>query len=281
MTAVALISQLDIHRSPWQARLPTTVFLLLAFAMSAAPARSADANATTSRVIELFTSHGCSSCPSADAYLGELLQEDPGLVALEFHVDYWNSLVHGSAGNFVDPFSDAAWSERQRRYSARPLAGRTGVYTPQVIIDGGYATVGSDRRRIDRALAIAPPPAPLIVIERDGDTLRIRVDRVRVGERSTRAAGEQPVPVPDIGEVALVRYLDTTRTAITGGENKGLDIVNHRVVTSLESLGRVDAAGGLLAVVAAPGAGNEGCAVIVRQGDELAVLAGRLCPGAA
>lgn len=242
---------------------------------------AADDELGASRVIELFTSHGCSSCPSADAYLGELLEQDPDLVALEFHVDYWNELVHGSDGNFVDPFSDSAWSQRQRQYGARVLAGRTGVYTPQMIVDGGYAAVGSDRRRIRSALSISPPEAPAIVIERDGESLSIRIDHVSVGEHSMRASGAAPAPLPDTGEVALVRFLFKTSTAVTGGENRGLDIVNHRVVTSLESLGRVDAAGGLRAVVAAPDVDGEGCAVIVRHGDEHALLAGRLCPGAA
>ena len=39
--------------------------------------------------IELFTSQGCSSCPPADAYLGALAKR-PDIVALSFHVDYWD-----------------------------------------------------------------------------------------------------------------------------------------------------------------------------------------------
>src|SRR5437868_947162 len=40
-------------------------------------------------VVELYTSQGCSSCPDADTYFGELVRQ-PGIVALGFHVDYWN-----------------------------------------------------------------------------------------------------------------------------------------------------------------------------------------------
>ena len=40
-------------------------------------------------VIELFTSQGCSSCPPADSYLAKLAERDD-LLALSFHVDYWN-----------------------------------------------------------------------------------------------------------------------------------------------------------------------------------------------
>lgn len=248
-------------------------------AQETAGARSAPPAAPLAmRVVELFTSHGCSSCPQADALLGELLADDPDLVALEFHVDYWNSLVHGSDGSFTDPFSNTVWSLRQRAYDGRQLAGRAGVYTPQMIIDGGYAAVGSDRRRIGKALKATPPVTPAIRIERQGDMLQVHVADVRVGERTSRTGGDLPAPVPDTGEVALVRFLRETITPITGGENKGLEIVNHRVVTSVEPLGRVSASGDLAARVSAPAGDNEGCAILVRHGDEVAVLAGRVCP---
>ena len=42
-------------------------------------------------IVELFTSQGCSSCPPADAFL-ETLKSKPGIVALSYHVDYWDYL---------------------------------------------------------------------------------------------------------------------------------------------------------------------------------------------
>src|SRR5215471_1797760 len=98
-------------------------------------------------VVELFTSEGCSSCPPADAVLRDLSGAD--LYPLSFHVDYWNEL------GWVDPFSAVWATERQRTY-ARAL-GERGVYTPEMIVNGRDAFVGSDRahaaRSIDKALA--------------------------------------------------------------------------------------------------------------------------------
>ena len=42
-------------------------------------------------VVELYTSEGCSSCPAAEAYIGELAQRSD-VLALAFHVDYWDNL---------------------------------------------------------------------------------------------------------------------------------------------------------------------------------------------
>src|SRR5512134_2402114 len=87
-------------------------------------------------VVELFTSQGCSSCPPADRLLAEL-GEDPAVLPLAFHVDYWDHL------GWRDPFSSPRWSERQGRY-ARTL-GR-GLYTPQLVVAGDQDVLGSNQR---------------------------------------------------------------------------------------------------------------------------------------
>src|SRR4051812_45022266 len=102
---------------------------LLASACTSADVPSAYA-ATGDRapvIVELFSSEGCSSCPSADAVLRDLSSSQSiagaQVIALELHVDYWNYL------GWSDPYSSAAFSMRQRKYSER--GGKSGVYTPQ------------------------------------------------------------------------------------------------------------------------------------------------------
>ncbi len=101
-------------------------------------------------IVELFTSEGCSSCPPADKLLSALIT-DPAtygkeIIALSFHVDYWNSL------GWKDPFSSSAFSERQRTY-ARKLG--SGVYTPQMVVNGKTEAVGSDRTKVSALISAA------------------------------------------------------------------------------------------------------------------------------
>lgn len=88
-------------------------------------------------VLELFTSEGCSSCPPADRLLPQLATENTSVIPLSFHVDYWNRL------GWTDPFSHAEFSDRQREY-ARQFRLES-IYTPQLIINGEFETVGSNR----------------------------------------------------------------------------------------------------------------------------------------
>jgi hypothetical protein len=106
-------------------------------------------------LVELFTSEGCSSCPRADDLLAELAAEaeraGTPIACVSYHVDYWDRL------GWKDPFGDAAFTARQRRYAV--ALGEEGLYTPQLVVDGRLAMVGSDRPRVREALtqALARP----------------------------------------------------------------------------------------------------------------------------
>ncbi|HEV8678778.1 MAG TPA: DUF1223 domain-containing protein, partial [Stellaceae bacterium] len=161
-------------------------------------------------VIELFTSQGCSSCPPADRLLGELAQRD-GVVALGFHVDYWDRL------GWKDPLSRRASTDRQRDYARRFTRGT--VYTPQLVVDGTSEMVGSDREAVLAALRAARPEAAAPV--------SFAADRrsVAIG----KGAGK--------GEVLLVRFARHRTTQVKAGENKGRDADDFHGVESLARLG--------------------------------------------
>ncbi len=73
----------------------------------AGSAASAHAGNAGPWAVELFTSQGCSSCPPADAQLGKLARR-PDIVALSFHVDYWDYI------GWKDPFASREPTDRQQ-----------------------------------------------------------------------------------------------------------------------------------------------------------------------
>ncbi len=170
-------------------------------------------------VIELFTSQGCSSCPPAEAVLGDLAGRRD-VIALAFHVDYWNNL------GWVDRFSAADFTKRQYAYAKK--LGLDSVYTPQVVIDGHEDVVGSDRHQI-----IADLRAP-----RAGVPVALRVE----GDAVVAAIGTQSIIKADFGaraaEAVLVAYSGTVDTKVNRGENAGQTLREHNIVRALIPLGR-------------------------------------------
>jgi hypothetical protein len=163
-------------------------------------------------VLELFTSQGCSSCPPADRLVASLAPNDTvagrPVIVLAFHVDYWNDL------GWTDPFSSAAWSERQAWYAARLPRGR--VYTPAIVVGGRDHAVGSRRGDLERLVAAAPAVAALDAsAHHDGDRLRVRA--ARLAGATTWAA---------VVEDGLV-------TDVTAGENHGAALRDSHVVRAL------------------------------------------------
>src|SRR5688572_7390063 len=91
---------------------------------AAADACTAASPRTIVPVVELYTSEGCNSCPPADRWLSTL-KAAPDVVALAFHVDYWDRL------GWKDRFASAAFTQRQANQQAS--TGARFSYTPQVI----------------------------------------------------------------------------------------------------------------------------------------------------
>ena len=241
----------------------TAPFALVAVAAVLALSWAASARAGGPTVIELFTSQSCYSCPPAEELLGELAGRED-LVALEFHVDYWDDLVYGSAGKWKDIFSDPAYTKRQRRYAARIRNGR--VYTPQVVVDGVVQTVGSRRGRV------------LKLIERSGAAKR----PVQVSIRSAPGGGFTVALESRSGRsaaaVLLARYDIRHVTAVEAGENKGKTLTNHHVVRELRELTYWDGKPLEIALADVRLGPNQGCAVIVQAPQQGAILGAAACP---
>lgn len=190
------------------------LMLALAATAGAGEARQAPA-AVRPLLVELFTSQGCSSCPPADAALAELAQR-PDVIALAWHVDYWDGL------GWKDPFSSAQATRRQQAY-AREHGFE--VYTPQLVVDGQRAMVGSNREAAARALGEARAAAGAVSaqLRRDGEQLAIDI-----GAASSASAH---------AGVFLISYAPEAVTNIEHGENAGRRIRYVNIVRSLRRVG--------------------------------------------
>ncbi len=186
-------------------RLAAALLLLSAGAASAEGARHPV-------VLELFTSEGCSSCPPADALLTELAAR-PDLLPLAFHVTYWNAL------GWRDPFSLEAATARQRAYAV--TLGEDTVYTPELVVNGRRAVVGSDRAAVAAALESASRDALA--------TLHLRRGQAGLAVEAGAGAGS--------GTIWLVGFDRQHRTAIGRGENSGRTLLETNIVRALRPVG--------------------------------------------
>ena len=207
---------------------------------------AAGEDAARTVVVELFTSQGCSSCPPADAILGELAGQ-PNILALSFHVDYWDYI------GWKDPFASAQYTNRQREYAA--TLGLRYVYTPQIVVDGRHDIVGSHRREVTRAIQQSSEMIPVVEVKLEAAE----------GGRAVLSAGTAP---SGGATVWLVTFDDSHDTPVARGENRGRDLRNSNVVRELTTLGNWtgEAKSFPLDFAKARSEGRGGCAVIVQDG---------------
>lgn len=172
-------------------------------------------------VVELFTSQGCNSCPPADALFAELATEK-NIVALAYHVDYWDYL------GWQDTLSRKENTERQYDYM-RAFGGRS-VYTPQAIINGRTHVSGASRTAVTGALD---------GMEKAGEGMRVGIRISRAGDGVMIDAGDAIGP----GEASakahvVIVYFDPPRTiAIGKGENGGRKMTYWNAVSDIQTAG--------------------------------------------
>ncbi len=164
-------------------------------------------------VVELYTSKGCSSCPSADRWLSRLIEtprDEVNVLALAFHVDYWDYL------GWKDRFSSADYTRRQRHLGANNLQ-RT-IYTPEFFVNGMEAR--GTNNILDKIQQANQRQAPLdlkLTVSRDETGLLLELHSP--GERKT---------VGQIHHRYLV-YENNLSSDVKRGENSG-ETLNHQQV---------------------------------------------------
>lgn len=221
-------------------------------------AAPACAGADSPVVVELYTSQGCSSCPPAEAYLRELAKR-PDLLALEFHVDYWDYI------GWKDPFSSTQYADRQRAYSA--ALGARYVYTPQIVIQGRTHAVGSKRHEVEEKIAenrTAATAGPDLTLRRDGNAVVVHVG-------GAKASGQDY-------DIFFVGFDAKHTTEVLRGENRGMTLVNSHIVRDLERVGHWSGGPVDLTVPLAGKKGDGGCAVLVQAAANGPIVAAAMLP---
>ena len=199
-------------------------------------------------VIELFTSQSCSSCPPADALLGQLAQANPAVIALTCPVTYWNHL------SWRDTLSQEFCTARQNAYADARNSQR--VFTPEAMINGRHSAVGSSGRNIAD------------IIGKEAGILD-RID-IRAGKDGYTAHYD----AHNTSDVVLVVFGKTHTQDIAKGENRGARVSYTNPVIALYRLplqnGRADIAANLILPAAA------GFVILAQQGHGPITAAGQL-----
>lgn len=162
-------------------------------------------------VVELFTSQGCSSCPSADKVLGDL-SRDPAVIALSLPIDYWDYL------GWKDTLADTRFSARQRAYSR--MRGDREVYTPQAVVNGTVHVLGSDRSAIEDAAKATHSNSEVMSVP-------VSVSQANSALTVTVAEGHGAATR---GEVWVCAVAKAVPIRIGRGENRGQEVTYHNVV---------------------------------------------------
>jgi hypothetical protein len=182
------------------------------------PARAAPSGPPV--VVELFTSQGCSSCPPADAFMGELVGK-PYVIGLSLNVDYWDYI------GWRDTLASPANTKRQYDYAKK--RGDNRVYTPQMVINGHRHVVGSDRA------------AALRIIEeeshRTGRSI-VQLSVLNLGGQISISVGPAPSDIMrKESTLLLLTLVPVVTVAIEKGENSGRQVSYFNVVRRIMPIG--------------------------------------------
>lgn len=205
--------------------------------------------AAPASVVELFTAQGCASCPPADALFGELVRKGD-VLALAYHVDYWNYL------GWADTL--ATRENTRRQYDYAKTFRRNGVYTPQAVVNGREHVNGADGARLETTIRR---------MNKGAHALSVPVSATIDGDRMRIAIGAAVPGGPARASITAAYFAAQTRVEVREGENAGQTVDYFNAVSDLETVGmwqgRPMTLDLPLSVLGQPG--KDGCAILLQQ----------------
>jgi len=212
-------------------------------------------------VVEMFLSQSCKKSPGAATLMHEIARRDD-VVALAWHVDYWDATPADGSGAWIDPFAKPEFGERQRKYNAR-IRRSAMVSTPQAIIDGASYAVGSNLDKINERISAAKAhdsagTSRLDIAHGADETFRVKIAGV-VAPYDAYAVSFRPRAV----------------TEVESGDNADLTFDELNVVTEFTMLAS-GVEGASTHSFPRPAEGED-CAVLVQERDQGRIVAARYC----
>lgn len=204
-------------------RFASALLLLIPFSLTA----QTKTPSHTPVLVELFTSEGCSSCPSADKLLAALQSQQPvagaHIIVLEEHVDYWDQQ------GWHDRFSSPQFTERQKVYALRLKV--DDPYTPEMIVDGQTQFSGNDPAKAVSAItqAAQSPKIDLILSKPILEGRNIS---------SSVSAGSRASALPK-GDLYAALVTPSASTQVKSGENGGKHLDHVSVTRTLQHIGKL------------------------------------------
>lgn len=195
-------------------------YLLICLSLFTLPELKAQPTSHPIAIVELFTSQGCSSCPSADLLLREAVDkkhQNGEVYGLSFHVSYWNRL------GWTDPYSSNQFTDRQKWYASKMKLGR--IYTPQMVVDGQDEFVGSQKSLLEKSLKAS---------FNDNKKSMVSISDVKKSENKlTVSYACENISGNELLNIALVQKEASNH--VPRGENKNKTLVHANVVRAFTS----------------------------------------------
>ncbi|MEO0399022.1 MAG: DUF1223 domain-containing protein [Pseudomonadota bacterium] len=210
--------------------------------------------------VEVFLSQACPSCPPA-AKLLKTLALRPDIVALNWHVNYWDDMPTRGKGTWADPYAHEASGNRQRTYNLR-FKKRDTVFTPQIIVNGVHSVRGCQEEEVNTHINDMRTAQP------DDNGPALLVEKTDQGIVATTEFGDAPY------DVVLVEFKREVVTPVGGGANAGLVFDEVNIVSDVKILATTHSGSGTF-TAAAPN--KDGCAVLMQAPNQGAILAARYC----
>ena len=191
------------------------ILSLLAPALQAGQNFTATSHPQQTAFLELYTSEGCSSCPPADRWLSQVVDDQElglNVLALAFHVDYWDYI------GWKDPYADPQYTKRQRQLGKKNRMST--IYTPGFFINTREAR--NTRSMIGKLQPDQQSPSPLTLhlnVSKEPHQLTAKINSPDSDEKNAR--------------VQFIVFEDKLSSDVNSGENAGHTLSHQHVVRYL------------------------------------------------